>query len=384
MAFQIHPKQGTIQRWVRDCDKVTNNESLKMKLLSTILRLSNTNFDSNTAEALAEEEDCCNKHNVGQAMAQQLAAMATAADLHSSSSFSGGDFVVLEAWKIPSTSTANDTDTKSETKQGREDEKSKALITISTTLGDIKSRIIYRESPEERKPPNKYELLLHTVAPGTIHWSSEPVIVVKHDVPFVPGAFVLDGVLTSQECDQLRAVATHLGFRPDHPVDMDHPTGIDSCEWLVDCGIQNVIYERVQNFLPSHMANNSTSRHSINPRWRFFRYAQDCLYRPHIDGSWPESRINANGEYECDESGSIKSYLTFLIYLTDDFEGGETRYYFPSETGMMARGVVPKKGAVMVFPQANTASLIHEGSAVTKGTKYVIRTDVLFQTNDAA
>eukprot|EP00977_Amphora_coffeiformis_P016218 scaffold4955_cov204-Amphora_coffeaeformis.AAC.6 len=350
--FQIHPKQGTVQRWVRDCDKVTDS-SLKMKLLSTILRLSNSGTNTGTGG----EQDCSNKHNAGQAVAQQVAT-------------ASGDLVVLEGWKIPST-------TNTDTKQ-REQDEAQELI---PTLDDLQSQIIYREPPEERTPPNEYELLLHTVAPETIQWSSEPLVVVKHEVPFVPGAFVLDGVLTSRECDQLRAVATRLGFRPDHPVGMDHPTGIDSCEWLVDSSIRDVIYQRVQDLLPSQMAHNAT-RHSINPRWRFFRYAQDCVYRPHIDGSWPESRINANGEYECDESGRVKSYLTFLIYLADDFEGGETRYYFPSETGMMARGVIPKKGAVMVFPQANTASLIHEGSAVTKGTKYVVRTDVLFQTKD--
>ena len=34
---------------------------------------------------------------------------------------------------------------------------------------------------------------------------------------------------------------------------------------------------------------------------------------------------------------------------------------------------------VLIFPQGNTASLLHEGSAVTKGTKYVVRTDVLYK-----
>jgi hypothetical protein len=72
----------------------------------------------------------------------------------------------------------------------------------------------------------------------------------------------------------------------------------------------------------------------------------------------------------------IKSYLTFLIYLNDDFDGGETRFYLPQG---VARGVVPRAGSATVFPQGNTASLIHEGSQVTRGTKYVIRTDVLYR-----
>lgn len=154
---------------------------------------------------------------------------------------------------------------------------------------------------------------------------------------------------------------------------------------------------------------------SINKRWRFFRYGQGCVYRPHIDGSWPESKLVPRSKedeadestdqsdtdsdvvgrsfrqqykYDTDASGETRSFLTFLIYLNDGFEGGATRFYRSStggsnETsgtdGMVAQGVQPKKGCVLVFPQGNTASLLHEGSAVTKGTKYVVRTDVLYR-----
>jgi len=92
-------------------------------------------------------------------------------------------------------------------------------------------------------------------------------------------------------------------------------------------------------------------------------------------------------KYDTDASGKTRSFLTFLIYLNDGFEGGATRFYRPSnESGgggkiseMVAQGVQPKKGCVLVFPQGNTASLLHEGSAVTKGTKYDVRTDVLYR-----
>jgi hypothetical protein len=44
-----------------------------------------------------------------------------------------------------------------------------------------------------------------------------------------------------------------------------------------------------------------------------------------------------------------------------------------------ARGVQPQQGNVMVFPHGGTlGSLVHEGSAVLRGAKYVIRTDVLY------
>ncbi|CAJ1956087.1 unnamed protein product [Cylindrotheca closterium] len=201
------------------------------------------------------------------------------------------------------------------------------------------------------------------------------------------------------------------------------PTGIDSCEWMIPDSLQNLLFERVKSLLPrtnielqSRMGEESEvakrkpcfELNSINKRWRFFRYGQGCVYRPHIDGSWPESKLvprnkddeenstdhddtinDSEGQqfcqrykYDTDASGETRSFLTFLIYLNDGFEGGATRFYRPSNgsTGeMVAQGVEPKKGCVLVFPQGNTASLLHEGSAVTKGTKYVVRTDVLYR-----
>ena len=67
------------------------------------------------------------------------------------------------------------------------------------------------------------------------------------------------------------------------------------------------------------------------------------------------------------------SFPRFLIYLNDDFEGGETTFYLPGASRLHAYRVRPRAGAVLCFPQSNTASLLHEGSAVTRGRKYVIR-----------
>lgn len=337
--FQQIPKQGTIQRWVRDCDQAPTE--CKITLLNAILQVNG--HSSN------------NKHDVGLVLAERLK------DGNSSHAANGG-LLVLDSWRVPGHASSSKIE---------KEEVIKFKVPLSTN-------IIFQEKASERKPPNEYDLLLHSVTPDSIQWSDPPPTINKHIVPFVDDVFLLDHVLTRSECNQLRSVATMLGYRPDHPVTVDKPTGIDSCEWLVDASIMDPLNERVKSLLPPIMKESAVV-HSINSRWRFFRYSQDSVYRPHIDGSWPESRINEKGEYEYDESGSVKSYLTFLIYLNDDFEGGETLFYIPSSQGMSARGVVPKAGAVLVFPQGNTASLIHEGSAVANGTKYVVRTDVLYR-----
>ena len=45
--------------------------------------------------------------------------------------------------------------------------------------------------------------------------------------------------------------------------------------------------------------------------------------------------------------------------------------------------VQPKKGAVLCFPHGHhPASPLHEGELVTRGVKYVARTDVLYMNGD--
>ena len=116
---------------------------------------------------------------------------------------------------------------------------------------------------------------------------------------------------------------------------------------------------------------------------RFFKYtdAEKAVYRPHIDGSWPGAGLDARtGAFLMDAHGDRRSRLTFLMYLNDDFDGGATTFYVPSAgaAGLRAYGVQPRIGTVLCFPQGNLASLVHEGSAVTRGFKCVIRTDVLY------
>ena len=447
--YSQFPKQGTIQRWVRYVDNIpTSKQKIKLELLSLILRLQQqqqpeggkppksmpSKRDGSQEEKKDHSEmdqedttadvDNMNKHDPRVALLKLQQEMNSSNSRGKKNVDGGGDdddetaLEVLESWKIPTSTTAAEADAVTNhglnaRRMGTDDEDDVDLP--SEDLIKSNALIVYQEKAELRKPPNHYDLLLHYI-PDNNNMNSDGIMkfderkdssndhVVRHDVPFVNGGFVLENVLSAKECQQLIHVATALGYRYDHPITLVNPTGIDSCEWFINNTIHDTIYNRVKQHLPKTMGGESCTNngggallHSINKRWRFFQYNQNCVYRPHIDGSWPESRliqIDDDGNkdsassyrYENDESGTTRSYLTFLIYLNDDFTGGETRYYYNVSTNgdnnatkMVARGVTPKRGCVMVFPQGNTASLLHEGSAVTQGTKYVVRTDVLYQ-----
>jgi hypothetical protein len=106
------------------------------------------------------------------------------------------------------------------------------------------------------------------------------------------------------------------------------------------------------------------------------------------DGAWPPSGIDSNDKYIYDSSppeAKQSSLFTFLIYLNDEFEAGETTFFLPSarEGSMNAYPVKPIQGSVAMFPHGETeGSLLHEGTGVRKraapSAKYVIRTDVLY------
>jgi predicted O-methyltransferase YrrM len=89
----------------------------------------------------------------------------------------------------------------------------------------------------------------------------------------------------------------------------------------------------------------------------------------------------------------IVARLTVLMYLNNDFVGGETKFYQPlGETNGEFRlicAVRPMAGSILVFPQAVGEDAVeharvhwplHEGSPVQSGKrpKYVVRSDILF------
>jgi hypothetical protein len=57
-----------------------------------------------------------------------------------------------------------------------------------------------------------------------------------------------------------------------------------------------------------------------------------------------------------------------MVYLNDDFEGGTTDF----RDGDV---IAPKRGMALLFEHR----LIHQGAPVTRGKKYVMRTDVMYR-----
>merc|ERR1712063_165277 len=106
------------------------------------------------------------------------------------------------------------------------------------------------------------------------------------------------------------------------------------------------------------------------------KYGESDVFKAHTDGAWPGSAV-VDGEYQHDAFGDRWSHLTFVVYLNDNFAGGETTFFSPAQGGQRgmyhARSVPAKQGAACVFFHGqHPLSPLHEGSEVTSGTKYII------------
>jgi hypothetical protein len=238
-----------------------------------------------------------------------------------------------------------------------------------------------RQKGKDRLTPNKFDFTLYHSAIDTILLSNQS-ITIRMDIPNVPGAFLIKNVLDEKECNQILTASESIGYTGDEPL-AGQALGQASVLahnffWLADQSLLGAIYERCKPHLPPQINGHELT--GLNSRWRLYRYVPGAVYRPHIDGAWPCSGL-LNGKYVYDLPKTQRSRLTFLVYLNDDFQGGQTTFFLPTQhVGLMySQAVTPRMGSVVCFPHGDTTgSLLHEGSPVLEGTKYIIRADVLY------
>ncbi|KAJ4319913.1 hypothetical protein N0V94_003685 [Neodidymelliopsis sp. IMI 364377] len=256
---------------------------------------------------------------------------------------------------------------------------------FASSAPDLKDhfRIIETTPGPLRKPPNLHPAVLFSSQNDTVLLGEGPKTeCFKH--PIVPDLRLIKDVLSPEECSSIIAAGETIEFIPDAPM---RPQGEDTSilahnfYWIVDQAFHDKLWTRVKAFVPESVGGRQVR--GINRRFRVYRYVPGAEYRCHIDGAWPPSGIDpVTDAYQYDSSPSDarqSSLFTFLIYLNDDFRGGETTFFIPSvkEGVINAYPIKPIMGSVAVFPHGEAAgALLHEGTGVVEGAKYVIRTDV--------
>jgi len=174
------------------------------------------------------------------------------------------------------------------------------------------------------------------------------------------GFFTIDAFLTAPACQKLIAYGEQQGFAEApittaHGFEMIPEVRNNERVMFDDVELAKMLWARIEKDVPAQLGQFWAM--GLNERFRFYRYAPGQYFRWHRDGCFARSR---------DE----RSLLTLLVYLNEDFVGGETEF----DTGNVF-AVRPKTGRALVFEHG----LRHQGAPVREGRKYVLRTDVMYQ-----
>lgn len=176
----------------------------------------------------------------------------------------------------------------------------------------------------------------------------------------------IDGFLNDRECADLIADSERRGFeeaRVNSGGDALLIKDLRNNDRVVfdDEDFADLFFARARPLLYSGLGEWRLK--GFNERFRFYRYGPGQKFDWHNDGYF---------ERGADE----RSQFTFMIYLSDDFEGGGTSFRgaLPGYDGTSLT-VKPRKGMALAFYHP----IEHRGDEVLSGRKYVIRTDVMYK-----
>ena len=116
----------------------------------------------------------------------------------------------------------------------------------------------------------------------------------------------------------------------------------------------DALLARVSASVPDRLSGMALA--GANPRLRLYRYG-------------PGERHGAHWDTVVELPDGVRSMVTLVFYLNDDFTGGETD--FPE----LFQKITPRAGRALLFQHR----ILHEATAVQAGEKLVLRTDVLYR-----
>ena len=172
--------------------------------------------------------------------------------------------------------------------------------------------------------------------------------------------FVIPNFLSSEECDQFIALSETQGYE-DAKINvrgrqvLNKSVRNNERVLFKDYALCEQLWNRLKPLAPVGFLNWKPL--GLNEMLRYYKYSPGQQFKPHLDGSYQRNEEEA-------------SFYTFMVYLNDDFEGGSTRF--------QELEVQPEKGTALIFWHR----VLHEGAVLKSGTKYILRTDIMFRKDE--
>lgn len=185
--------------------------------------------------------------------------------------------------------------------------------------------------------------------------------------------FVLSNVFTKDECNQLIDQGEKAGFQS---LSKSYSPKYRNNERIINLNptLRNIMWERIESFIEDTLILGKThetihltpltegtwKKYGLNERFRLCKYNPTNFFKSHYDEGYHPDPI------------ALRTLKTCMVYLNEDFEGGETIFYMK---GLKPIALKPKIGMCLIFNQ----KILHEGATVTKGLKYFIRNDIYYK-----
>ena len=174
--------------------------------------------------------------------------------------------------------------------------------------------------------------------------------------------YTIDNFLTVDECNELIERSEQIGFE-------EAEVNVDGTQKMMKMVRNNerimyqddqyafLLWQKLELYVKSEVKNSTAI--GLNEMFRFYKYNPTQRFKMHIDGSYKRNE-------------SEFSYYTFMIYLNDGYEGGETKF----ASGEI---IIPKTGTALIFEHRQR----HEGTSLISGIKYVLRSDIMYKLKDS-
>lgn len=178
-------------------------------------------------------------------------------------------------------------------------------------------------------------------------------------IVYTQDIFTINNFLSHDECSALIRKSEEMGYE-EATVDVGGGQqrmikGVRNNERVLykDELYAGLLWERLKEFAPEGKLGENAC--GLNELFRFYKYSPGQRFKMHKDGSFIRDPYEA-------------SQYTFLIYLNNEYEGGET-IFASGET------IRPQTGSALIFHHP----LRHEGALLETGVKYVLRTDIMYR-----
>jgi len=188
-------------------------------------------------------------------------------------------------------------------------------------------------------------------------------------VEVLPGrCWVVPCVMTLAECSEWVERGARFGLERNYSETKELRSNTRT-QGFVNIAMARLLRERLPGELIAAIAATSpgTEVCSVYEELRVTQYTDGQLFRAHFDDS-----VFRPEDTEYGKRGETSTH-TVLAVLSEDFEGGATRFW-PTGRYENAVDVFAPSGSLLVFEQQ---TLLHEGMVIASGVKHVAQTGLM-------